>query len=104
MLVALAGCAADPDAPRIDAIDPVEGPVGTRVTITGENFCGERPACDPLPVAYVSFGLDPQVDGAAVSWTDARIEAIVPGGAVGEVTVFVTVDGRSSNGVSFTVR
>jgi hypothetical protein len=52
----------------------------------------------------VSFGIDPQVDGAIVVWTDTLIEAIVPAAASGEVLIVVTVDGRSSNGISFTVR
>lgn len=108
----LAWCAActDPDAPRLSDVTPDEAPPGARVTITGENLCGtavsvgEGGACEPLPAGSVSFGIDPQVDGATVVWTDTSIEAIVPASASGEVLIVVTVDGRSSNGISFTVR
>lgn len=107
LLLALSACGADPDAPRIEAIAPTHGPAGATVTITGERFCGRTVevtaggACEPLPVGSVSFGIDPEVGAALVSWRDQRIEAIVPVAADGDVLVVVTVDGRSSNGVSF---
>jgi hypothetical protein len=110
LLLGLAACAADPDAPRIDGVSPEEASVGAIVTITGERFCGrvsavgEGGACEPLPAGSVSFGIDPQVGAAIVTWRDSRIDARVPAAASGEVLVVVTVDGRSSNGVSFRVR
>jgi hypothetical protein len=109
-VLALCAACTDPDAPRLSDVTPDEAPPGATVVITGENLCGtavsvgEGGACEPLPAGYVSFGIDPQVDGVIVAWADARIEAIVPAAASGEVLIVVTVDGRSSNGISFTVR
>lgn len=103
VFVLVAGCGAG-DGPRIDAITPEAAVAGQRVVLTGEDFCGsdvvvEEGVCMPLPVGYVSFGIDPQIDGQVASWRDDRIEAVVPGGASGRVLVVLTVDGRSSNGV-----
>ena len=106
-------CAActDPDAPRLSGVSPEEGSAGERVEISGENLCGtmvtvgEGGACEPLPAGQVSFGIDPQIDGVITFWSDTLIEAIVPASAPpGEVLIVVTVDGRSSNGISFTIR
>ncbi len=107
--VVLCGCGAD-QGPRIEAIEPSTGQAGERVEITGARFCGDDVvvaadnACDPLPAGYVSFGIDPQIDGMTVAWRDDRIEAIVPASATGTVQVVLTVDGRSSNGVWFEIQ
>jgi uncharacterized protein (TIGR03437 family) len=108
-LLALAACA-DPDAPRLVAVEPPAARPGETVELTGENLCGtsamvgEGGACEPLPAGYVSFGIDPQVDAVIEAWSDTRIAAVVPAAAgPGEVLIVVTVDGRSSNGISFTV-
>lgn len=104
----LTGCASD--GPVIDVISPSEAAPGALVTIEGSRFCGasrvlEGGGCETLPTGSVSFGIDPQVFAEVTAWQDARIVAIVPVAAArGEVTVVVTVDGRSSNGVSFRVR
>lgn len=105
----LSGCGVG-DGPELEAISPEAGQAGDRVVLTGARFCGadtivdDEGSCDPLPVGYVSFGIDPQIDGSVVSWRDGRIEVVVPTNASGSVLVVLTVDGRSSNGVSFEVQ
>lgn len=101
---ALAAACTDATSPRIERIEPDEAPRGATVDVIGERFCGGDADCDPPPAGYVSFGIDPQVGAATVEWGDERIRVVVPQAATGEVLVVVTVDGRSSNGVSFTVR
>ncbi len=109
VLLALPACTVD-DGPRIDAIEPASAAPGERVVLTGARFCGDEVvgddgACEPLPTGSVSFGIDPLVDGGIVAWRDDRVEALVPMSApVGDVLVVVTVDGRSSNGISFGVQ
>jgi hypothetical protein len=110
--VALLGLGAcdDPTAPYLHGISPAEARPGDRVVLSGERLCGTAVtvtaagACEPLPAGRVSFGIDPMISGSVVTWQDRRIEAIVPGDAAGEVLVVVTVDGRSSNGISLRVR
>jgi hypothetical protein len=99
----LGGCT-DPTAPHIDRVVPGTAPVGAIVTIEVDHFCGPAGSCDPLPVGSVSFGIDPQIRASIRSWRADRIEAQVPAAAAGPVLVVVTVDGRSSNGVSFHVQ
>jgi len=110
VVLGLGAACGDPDGPRLDSVTPTAAPPGAPVVLAGENLCGieaavgEGGTCEPLPAGYVSFGIDPQVDGVIVSWRDDRIEAIVPAAANGDVLIVVTVDGRSSNGISFTVQ
>ncbi|MCA9676288.1 MAG: IPT/TIG domain-containing protein [Myxococcales bacterium] len=99
-----------PDAPTIDSIDPEAASPGDPVEILGAAFCGD-PArvtvegCEPAPVGSVSFGIDPQVSATPTAWRDDRIDVQVPTLLPpGDVLVVVTVDGRSSNGISFRVR
>jgi hypothetical protein len=99
----LAGCGVD-GGPHLDAVAPTAGTAGDAVAITGSGLCG-RGDCDPLPSGLVSFGIDPQVDGEVTRWSADEIDATVPPGIVpGEILIVVTVDGQSSNGVSFEVR
>src|ERR1039458_937554 len=69
------------------------GPVGTVVTITGTNF-GTTPGISTV-----------QFNGTAAlptSWTDTSIVVAAPTGAT-TGNVVVIVNGKSSNGLSFTV-
>jgi hypothetical protein len=96
------GC--DSYGPTIERVTPEDGTAGDEVTLTGTGFCGEGD-CDPLPSGYVSFGIDPQIDGAPTAWSATEIRALVPQSvAPGEIQIVVTVDGHSSNGVWFRVR
>ena len=96
------GC--DSYGPTIESVSPTEGEAGDEVTITGAGFCGDGD-CDPLPSGYVSFGIDPQIDSAPTAWSETEIRALVPQSvAAGDILIVVTVDGHSSNGVSFRVR
>jgi hypothetical protein len=99
----VAGCTGT-DGPHLDAVSPTAGAPGDDVTLTGSGFCGDGD-CDPLPAAYVSFGIDPQIDGVITAWSEGEIGARVPQGvATGEILIVVTVDGRSSNGVWFEIQ
>jgi hypothetical protein len=106
--VALGACA-PVDGPRLDGIDPAAARRGATVTLTGRDLCGgtatARGACEPLPSGAVDFGLSrPMVRAAVVRWADAAITVTVPSPvAIGATSVYVTVDGRSSNALDFEV-
>ncbi|UMZ72518.1 IPT/TIG domain-containing protein [Natranaerofaba carboxydovora] len=57
------------DRTRIDEIYPLEGPVGTTVTVTGRNF-GDSPESN-----IVLFG---DTEARTLSWSDTKIRAKVP--------------------------
>ncbi len=111
LLIALLGACDGADGPRIDAVEPASAAPGARVVLTGTDFCGaaERvgpgAVCEPLPAGSVSFGIDPVASAIPSLWLDGRIDVDVPAQLpAGDVLIVVTVDGRSSNGVSFRVR
>jgi len=98
------------DGPWIDRIEPAAAARGAAVTVRGQRFCGDGRAtadgsCDPLPPGSVVFGLDlPAARGLVLAWADQEISVQVPAASpVGSVDVVVTVDGRSSNGVTVEV-
>ncbi|MBL8624917.1 MAG: hypothetical protein JNK64_26650 [Myxococcales bacterium] len=107
-LAALAACA-PVDGPRLDGLDPAAARRGATVTLTGRDLCGGTAtatgACDPLPSGAVDFGLSPPMVRAPVrSWADAEIRVTVPSQvAAGATSVYVTVDGRTSNALDFEV-
>ena len=79
--------------PSITSVSPTSGAVGTSVTIAGSNFGASQGA------STVQF------NGTAVApttWSATSIVAPVPAGAT-TGPVVVTVNGTSSNGVTFTV-
>jgi hypothetical protein len=79
------------DAPVVTDITPHEGPVGTDVTFIGRSFGAKRGS------GWVAFaGAAAQV----VSWSDTRIVATVPKGAIPGYAG-VVANGLSSNGVFY---
>ena len=80
-------------APSITSLSPVSGPVGTPVTIAGANFGTTQ------GTSTVTFNGMP---ATPTSWNATSITAPVPGGAT-TGNVVVTVGGRASNAVSFSV-
>lgn len=105
-VVSILGACAAEDGPRLDAIAPVGGARGAMVTLTGAGLCGpDNPGCARLPSGAVDFGLTPPIARAAiVTWADDAIAVRVPAAVDnGATTVYVTVDGRSSNGIAFEV-
>ena len=82
-----------PPAPSITSMSPSSGAVGTAVTITGANFGATQ------GTSTVMFG---GVKATPTSWSGTSIVAPVPAGTV-TGSVVVTVGGRASNGLSFTV-
>ena len=80
--------------PSIASLNPTSGPVGTAVTITGTNFGAAQGA------SAVTFN---GVTATSITtWTATSIIAVVPSGATNG-NVVVTVAGKPSNGVAFTV-
>jgi hypothetical protein len=80
-------------APSITNLNPLSGPVGTPVTITGVNFGASQGA------STVTFN---GTAATPTSWSATSIGVPVPTGAT-TGSVVVTVSGQSSNGISFTV-
>ena len=79
-----------PTGPNISKLEPDSAPVGTEIKIKGSNFGTS---------GSVTF------NGTAAStngWNDKKIQAVVPSTAT-DGPVVVTVDGESSNGVTFDV-
>jgi len=85
----------EPLEPAITAVEPDSGLPGVSVRIDGQHFgAGAAPS-------KVRIG---GVDAETTAWTDTRIDAIVPAGAVpGNVTIQVTAGNLSSNGFPFKV-
>ena len=84
----------EPEKPKpgISSIDPEQGPIGTAVTITGNNLAS---------AVSVSFG---SISAAIALKTDTKIETVVPPGVVpGALSVSVKADHATSNSVSFEV-
>ncbi len=79
--------------PVIGGIDPTSGEPGTSVVITGSNFGAAK------RFSTVTFN---GAEAVTTAWSATSIAATVPAGArTGNVVV--TVGGRASNGVPFTV-
>jgi hypothetical protein len=82
------------EGPKINKLNPSSGPVGTVVTITGQNF-GDFSG----PNSTVTFN---GVAGAPTSWNQTQIVVAVPAGAT-TGNVSVTVAGQSAT-KKFTVQ
>ena len=82
-----------PTGPAISSLNPISGPVGTSVTITGSNFGASQGS------STVTFG---GIAATPTSWSAASIVVPVPSGAT-TGNVVVTVNSVGSNAVSFTV-
>ncbi|MFH1454481.1 MAG: IPT/TIG domain-containing protein [Armatimonadota bacterium] len=79
--------------PAITNLNSTSGQPDSSVTITGYNFGATQED------STVTFN---GTDATITSWSDTQIVCTVPGAATSG-NVLVTVDGNSSNGVSFTV-
>ena len=100
------GCV-DDGGPRIDRVSPPAAAAGATVEVVGERFCAgaASASCHEEVAGFVTFGLEPpQRRGLIASWTDSRIQVVVPAQAPGSADVIVTVDGRSSNAADFEVQ
>jgi hypothetical protein len=80
-------------SPIISSLSPNFGPVGTAVTITGTNFGSSQ------GTSTVTFN---GVPATVTTWNGTSIAVSVPSGAT-TGSVFVTVSGVASNGITFTV-
>ena len=80
-------------APTISYTNPVNGPIGTSITIVGTNFSSTQGA------STVTFN---GISAAPTSWSNTQVVAPVPTGAT-TGPVIVTVGGVASNKVNFTV-
>jgi hypothetical protein len=88
------GMGAGTATPIITSLSTNSGPVGTSVTITGNNFGTQQ------GTSTVTF--NGTAAAAASSWSNTSITVTVPTGATSG-NVVVTVNGLASNGVNFTV-
>lgn len=91
LLAVLPRCGEELD-PRIEAILPDHAAPAQIVEVVGERFAGT--------VQQVSFGGQA---AEVLRWQDQRARTRVPGTAAGWTVVVVTVEGRTSNAVSFFV-
>ncbi|MBP6840097.1 MAG: hypothetical protein KA190_22560 [Kofleriaceae bacterium] len=108
-VIAALACSAGDDvpAPRLSALQPASGAPGLVVEVLGEYLCqvphpdeGEEPAVCPSLDATLWFGT---VAAPADVVDDTRATATVPVLAPGAVDVHLTVAGRGSNILRFTV-
>jgi len=93
LTLALSTCS-EPELPKpeITSVDPIRGPVGTPVTITGNNLSSAQ---------SVQFG---SATSAIASGSGKEIVTVVPPGlAPGDATITVKTDGGISNSILFTV-
>jgi hypothetical protein len=94
ILVALPGAdAAFAAAPTISSFSPTSGPVGTSVTIHGNNFSGP----DVASVTFNSASATFMIDNAQ------RITATVPAGATTGPIALTSPDGTATSSTNFTV-
>ena len=75
----------------VNSISPSAGPVGATVALSGKGFG------PPSPTSFVTFA---GMRAETVSWSDTRVEVVVPARAIAGYAG-VTVDGVTSNGVWF---
>ena len=93
LMLAFSTCS-EPEKPKpeIASIDPVQGPIGTPITITGQNLSSSESAF---------FG---SVKSLLATKSASKIETVVPPGLLpGALTVSVKTDVATSNSISFLV-
>ena len=109
VVLVVGACTANDDvpAPAVGGITPNHAAPGTAVVISGSYFCQQPESSsgetDPLACEHmgaVVFGVEPTTPQ---NYTDTSITVSVPQQQPGMVQVGVSVAGRSSNTVSFTI-
>jgi hypothetical protein len=110
--VASASCMApggdDFPPPRLAAVVPIAGSPGQPVMLLGDHFCAgpdDHDDTEPFvcaePAGSVRFGTE---HAESLAWTMTTIDVTVPLEALpGRTSVRVSVAGRTSNAVGFTV-
>ncbi|OFW59586.1 MAG: hypothetical protein A2Y75_01215 [Candidatus Solincola sediminis] len=95
MGLAMFGCGKSQTKPEIKSLEPVSGPVGTEVIMTGTGFGAEQ---GTGTVHFGNFLAD------VLAWSDTSITVEVPSSiAVAEYGVTVQTQAGSSNEIPFTV-
>lgn len=106
----LAACSSNDDipAPQLAGVVPDRGAVGTIVMVQGSYLCQEPPPPNDDQPGFmcdsdgtISFGATPAE--ATSPWTDSGVMVLVPNGADGDVDVSASMNGRTSNTVTFTI-
>lgn len=98
----LAACSADESGPKLASASPASATHGASVIVTGEHLCLSRP-CEQTG-GTVQLGLGTSVQAIVTDATDTRWAFVVPAAApVGDTEIVITVNGRSSNALSFEV-
>jgi len=95
---------AETGGPRLSSVTPEQAPAGANVVLQGMRFCGEHVACAGV-TANVVLGLSPPIlQAVIVSYSDMAATIQIPTVAEARATDLVlTVDGHSSNALSFEV-
>jgi len=103
VLLLLCSCA-DDGGPRLTRATPEMAGIGATVELIGTRFCGMHADCAGVP-AKVEFGIASPIALAPIhSLTDTSLTIQVPVlAAAGATDIVLTVDGRSSNALAFTV-
>jgi hypothetical protein len=107
--VAAAGCSANDDipAPELGSIVPSQAAGGAIVAISGSYLCQEpspgsdEPGFQCNSDGVISFGQTPAT--ATTDWTDTGVMVEVPSIMSGSVSVTATMNGITSNSISFTI-
>jgi len=109
LLAALAACSENDDipAPVLSSVTPDHAGAGAVVMLSGAYLCqqpeGSGDDTDPLACANTGLVDFDRVPGTASQYTDTSITVQVPDLTAGDVQVSISVAGRTSNSVDFTV-
>jgi len=99
----VAACSADDGGPKLASASPASAAHGASVIVTGEHLCLSRP-CEQTG-GTLQLGLAvPSVQAIVTDASDTRWAFVVPAAVPsGDTEIVITVNGRSSNALSFEV-
>ena len=105
LVAAVLGLAACYDSgPHLDNAQPSSGSANQAVLLNGSNLCGDSGACAGA-AGEVDLGINPPyVRLPVTSYGDGTITIVIPEAAPpGKTRISVTVNGTTSNAISFEV-
>jgi len=96
-------CGASENGPHLSEVIPSISAPGSTIEIRGDHFCGARADCVNVP-AKIELGIDSPIEARVIAYADTSAMVEVPTTApTGTTEIVLTVDGRSSNALAFTV-